>query len=736
MSKSPKFCTTQKGNYLDIKKDVKVMTKKLKIIDKYKDTEWNDDSLVRNKSTKEVKTDNIWVQYIVDTLENLEPEPVDTPSNITEKERRALIQLAENRDIVIKKADKTNVFVIMDSTFYEQKLVLNDHLHQPTYEVTTPDADQKVYKEQLKLLEKHRDCLNDPEFIAISDYEWKTSLFYVNPKISKCKEICDRMKTNNSVYLKMPPPPTLKARPIIAGPCSPTKRLSQLISKILAPLVPLQDSYIKDDWAFIKNLTRELDYEAELFTCDIVSLYTSIPHHLGIEAITFWITTHRASINTRFTVEFIIEAVLFILQNNNFSFGYTYWHQREGTGMGVDFAGNYACLCVGYLEKVKLFELYMIPRFSPEEITLIKEAFKRYVDDGFIFWPIHLDINVFIEVLGMLHPDINYTIEKGEIDGQLQSINFLDIKVILHNNKTVETELFYKPTNNHHYLEYNSFHAKHVRDNIPYNFFKKIIVFTSDSKKEKSAINDMRTWLYKSNYPQVIVDKGLHNARLQGPGPDPSKKLEVIPFVTLNCSNFLSKGIVKKANMLLENCPDETTKDLFKQKRVIHAMKQPPSILRQLTSAKFHGTDDSIKPNGIFKCSDKRCKIHKSYLVQCKEFKVANGETWTVPSHITCKSKMVIYYQICTGCNIFSNIGKTNNLRKRTNGHINHCKTGVTTDKFDRHVFACKQDHLPPFFKLYVLLEVNDYEKLRVYESSFHNKGFDTCNRYKASSAV
>ena len=107
---------------------------------------------------------------------------------------------------------------------------------------------------------------------------------------------------------------------------------------------------------------------------------------------------------------------------------------------------------------------------------LIRAAFKRYVDDGFLFWPTHLSINVFIELLGMSDPSIRYTVEKGIVLVKQQRINFLSVRVILHDGRIIETELYYKPTNNHHYLEYESFHARHVRDNIPYNFFKKIIV--------------------------------------------------------------------------------------------------------------------------------------------------------------------------------------------------------------------------------------------------------------------
>ena len=245
----------------------------------------------------------------------------------------------------------------------------------------------------------------------------------------------------------------------------------------------------------------------------------------------------------------------------------------------------------------------------------------------------------------------------------------------------------------------------------------------------------MREWLYKSNYPKFIVDKALHNAKLQGPAPPPSFKKDIIPFVTTNCSNYASQSIVKKANMLLENCPDPGTRELFANKQVIQALRQPPNILRQVTSAKYTRSinPNPTQPNGIFACPDPRCKIHRFYLVQCAEFRVENGSIWKVPNHITCNSKNVAYFLVCCGCDSFSYLGITNELRKRTNVHISCGKSGKSTNRADKHFFACKKDHLDPLFKLYVLLELNDYDKLRVYEDDFHKRGFDTCNQYKAS---
>ena len=116
----------------------------------------------------------------------------------------------------------------------------------------------------------------------------------------------------------------------------------------------------------------------------------------------------------------------------------------------------------------------------------------------------------------------------------------------------------------------------------------------------------------------------------------------------------------------------------------------------------------------------------------CKEFTTENGKNWKVPTFITCNSKNVIYYQLCATCKKVSNIGKTNCLRYRTNGHISSCRLGNSSDVFDNHVYNCKKDDEEPYFYLWVLMSVNDPEKLLTYESQFHHQGMDTINRNKS----
>ena len=397
--------------------------------------------------------------------------------------------------------------------------------------------------------------------------------------------------------------------------------------------------------------------------------------------------------------------------------------------MGIDFAAPYACLTRGFLEETRLFGLYVPQVFTHEQCTIIKREFKRYMDDGFILWPKSLDMNVFIEILGKLHNKIEYTVEKGKVKGTSQTINMLDVKVVLHDNKKVETEIFYKATNNHHYLEYDSFHPDHTRNNIPYNLAKRVIVFTSDSSKEIKELQKLRKWLTESNYPKRVIDKAFKNARLQGPAPNPKQKKEVIPLVTLHCNNLTNRNIVKQANTLLEHCVDKETKERFQNKRVVLALKQPPNLIRQLTNAKFDSQNTSRKERGLYKCGRSNCKICNLYIIECTAFETASGTLWEIPTYITCQSKKVIYFQKCSTCNVVSNIGKTVDFRSRMNNHISACRLGGSTDIFDNHVHACNKEKQEPFFQLRVLMELNDVNKLLVYENYFHRNGHDTINR-------
>ena len=54
-----------------------------------------------------------------------------------------------------------------------------------------------------------------------------------------------------------------------------------------------------------------------------------------------------------------------------------------------------------------------------------------------------------------MHPSVKFMFEKPEIiyenEKKVQALNFLDVKIILHKDNSVETDIYYKPTYTHYY---------------------------------------------------------------------------------------------------------------------------------------------------------------------------------------------------------------------------------------------------------------------------------------------
>ena len=83
--------------------------------------------------------------------------------------------------------------------------------------------------------------------------------------------------------------------------------------------------------------------------------------------------------------------------------------------MGTRCAPPCACLTVSYLEESKLFFSELPKYFNERECKLITELLKRYMDDGFIFWPLNWNIENFKTCLNKMHPSIKFMFEKPEI---------------------------------------------------------------------------------------------------------------------------------------------------------------------------------------------------------------------------------------------------------------------------------------------------------------------------------
>ena len=113
-------------------------------------------------------------------------------------------------------------------------------------------------------------------------------------------------------------------------------------------------------------------------------------------------------------------------------------------------------------------------------------------------YPPSIECDTLVNWLNNLHPAIEYLLEpaiRTVINGEsVQILNFLNITVILHDDGTIEADIFYKPTNSHRYLDYGSFNiANCVWGLVLYLSTKVIINFLTHLQTSVSLVIVLET---------------------------------------------------------------------------------------------------------------------------------------------------------------------------------------------------------------------------------------------------
>ena len=294
LKKGLKFTPTPETNKNKLRNDIQEFGRKLRLIEYY-DSHQNetDQSIVKNKSNfVPAKTNDKHLELFLDSLSKYQDQisaPQHVKSNLSKDERTALQQLMDDNNIIIKEADKGGATVIMDKIFYKNKIeeLLSDTENYTL--INGGNQDESIMKKIEKLLQKFKEDTTKAEKEYIHKFSRKTSNFYGLPKIHKSKRINEAINEQDAEYIKLRAPNDLKFRPIVAGPLSPTHRLSNFVDLILKPLCQHVPSFIRDDMDFLNYLPDEVEEHTLLVSFDVVSLYTSIPHDLGLTAIEYWI---------------------------------------------------------------------------------------------------------------------------------------------------------------------------------------------------------------------------------------------------------------------------------------------------------------------------------------------------------------------------------------------------------------------------------------------------------------
>ena len=394
----------------------------------------------------------------------------------------------------------------MNKSFYQDKI--EDMLsNQDYYEKLDRNPQKEIMIKYNVLVQKYRSNLTKKEFDYLTEFETKPSNFYGLPKIHKSKEINEACSISKENYIEIDAPENLSFRPIVAGPICETHRLSNFIDILLQPFSKRVKSYIKDTTDFLTKLPELTDPNATLVTFDVESLYTNIPHTLGLDAINFWLQKHPEDIPSRINKNFILEGIKFILENNYFCFNNEFYLQVKGTAMGTKVAPIYATLVLAYLEEQLYIRLEK--DFNHQFSQYVEENFKRFLDDCFIlFTKSDNELEKLYQYLNDLHPSLKFT-----MDSNAHQLPFLDTMVI-NNGGKIQTDIFYKPTDSKQYLLYTSCHPKHTRNSIPYNLARRLKTIVSDEGTLNNRLSDLKKYLLKRKYPLKLIEDAISTVRL------------------------------------------------------------------------------------------------------------------------------------------------------------------------------------------------------------------------------
>ena len=162
LEKGLKFAPTPNENRIELKQDLQDFGRKMRLLEHFDGREQQrDTSLVKNKSNyvPPLPTDQ-YLSVFLESISNLHETENNEhgkkrQTNINSAEEIALKTLKEDSSIIIKQADKGGATVVMDKTYYKNKILqlLED---RETYIELPENEDNQIMKKINKLTKTHK----------------------------------------------------------------------------------------------------------------------------------------------------------------------------------------------------------------------------------------------------------------------------------------------------------------------------------------------------------------------------------------------------------------------------------------------------------------------------------------------------------------------------------------------------------------------------------------------------
>lgn len=513
-----------------------------------------------------------------------------------------------------------------------RQLGQTDFYQELTSSTPPSSEDHKMVVKTINKFVKDKEL--PPSAALLKNNSYRQSVFYILPKIHKIN---------------------CPGRPIVSAVNCPTERISSYLDYILQPFVVSLPSYVKDTThalnIFNSFNTRSTSSSQTrfIFTMDVNSLYTSIPHKEGLLAIKFFLDQRQILDPPTNTLVRLAELVL---QLNTFEFNQSFYRQKCGVAMGTRMGPSFACLFMGYLEK----------RFFDSYTGTTPLLYMRYIDDivGIFDGPL-IDVQKFMLSFNNFHNDISFT-----YTCDLNEAIFLDLKLTLINNQ-ITSSIYYKPTDAHLYLDYTSNHPLFMKNSIPFSQFLRLRRICSVESDFHKQIQIMSKFFLSQGYPDFIIDRASEKVTkidrtvsLQTrPKQDPhDRPICIIPY---------HPNTRKARNIIMNNWNtlkyDSSVGDFFACSPLF-AYKRLPNLRELLVRTKARPDT----PPGTRPCSMERCLVCKH--IDPDSLVSGPKGRFEVKRSFSCCSTNIVYVIRCNKCNLIY-VGETKrSLSDRMKEHL------------------------------------------------------------------
>ena len=401
--------------------------------------------------------------------------------NISQVEHKAFLDLLDIENLIIQKADKGNVIVLLDKNIYVEKIngILNDETKfvKVNFEKRNKELDYLLSKQEeiTKFLKELRDSkvITDSEFNSLRPSGSQPGVLYGLCKVHK----------GTDADGKSPP-----FRPILSAINTPSYKIAKFLVPMLSELT--KNKFVsKDSFEFAKNV-REQNPDFFMASFDIEALFTNVPLDETID-ICVKKLFGRKKIFKGFSRENFKKLLCLAIKDSFFLFNDTYYEQIDGVAMGSPLGPTLANVFLCHWEEIWINKCPK--QFCPK-------YYNRFMDDTFLLFSSQDHVLKFHKYINSRHKNMKFTFEIEESN----KLAFLDVLVT--REATFCTSLYRKPTFSGLYSNFKSFMPDSYKKGLIFTLLHRAFVLCCDWNKFHLEVCFLKEIFRKNLFPENFTD--------------------------------------------------------------------------------------------------------------------------------------------------------------------------------------------------------------------------------------